>query len=75
VLPFGQKLTLDLLATITITIEVVLFRSYAPFPALLTFYKASWKPCSVSVFSTACDSASITSIVTKWRPFNFIFVR
>jgi hypothetical protein len=24
------------------------------------------------VFSTACDSASITSIVSKWRPLSFI---
>jgi hypothetical protein len=27
--------------------------------------------CSVSVFSTACKSASITSVVSKWRPFSF----
>jgi hypothetical protein len=27
------------------------------------------------VFSTACDSASITSVVSKWRPFSFIFNR
>jgi hypothetical protein len=27
----------------------------------------------VRLFSTACDSASITSIVSKWRPFSFIF--
>jgi hypothetical protein len=26
----------------------------------------------VRVFSTACDSASITSIVSKWRSFSFI---
>jgi hypothetical protein len=25
------------------------------------------------VFSTACDSASITSLVSKWRHFSFIF--
>jgi hypothetical protein len=25
------------------------------------------------VFTTACDSASITSISSKWRPFSFIF--
>jgi hypothetical protein len=29
----------------------------------------------VRVFSTACDSASITSIVSKWGPFNFMFNR
>jgi hypothetical protein len=27
---------------------------------------ASWKLCSVRVFSTACDSATITSVVSKW---------
>jgi hypothetical protein len=27
------------------------------------------------VFSTACDSASITSTVSKWQPFNFIVNR
>jgi hypothetical protein len=27
------------------------------------------------VFSTACDSALITSTVSKWWPFNFIFNR
>jgi hypothetical protein len=25
------------------------------------------------VFSTACDSASFISVVSKWRPFSFIF--
>jgi hypothetical protein len=25
------------------------------------------------VFSNACDSASITSVMSKWRPFSFIF--
>jgi hypothetical protein len=29
----------------------------------------------VRVFSTACDSVSITSVVSKWRPFSFIFNR
>jgi hypothetical protein len=37
VLPSGQKTTLGLLATITF--EVVPFRAYAPFPALLPFLK------------------------------------
>jgi hypothetical protein len=27
------------------------------------------------MFSTACDSASITSTVSKWRPFSFMFNR
>jgi hypothetical protein len=29
----------------------------------------------VRVFSTACDSASIITVVSKWRPFSFIFNR
>jgi hypothetical protein len=29
----------------------------------------------VRVFITACDSASIISTVSKWRPFSFIFNR
>jgi hypothetical protein len=41
VLPSGQKLTLGTL--VTITIEVVPFRSYAPFPALLPFFKCIQK--------------------------------
>jgi hypothetical protein len=31
--------------------------------------------CSVRVFSIACNSASITSIVLKWQPFSFTFNR
>jgi hypothetical protein len=34
------------------------------------FLNASWKSCSVKVFSTTFSSASI---VSKWRPFSFIF--
>jgi hypothetical protein len=71
--PSGQKPTLSLLATVTL--EIVTFRVYVPFPELLPFFYASWKSCSVSVFSTAYDSASITSVVSKWRPFSFIFNR
>jgi hypothetical protein len=37
VLPSGQKLTLGLLATIFL--EAVTLRAYAPFPALLNFFK------------------------------------
>jgi hypothetical protein len=37
VLSSGQKLTLGLLATITL--EVVTSREYAPFPVLLPFFK------------------------------------
>jgi hypothetical protein len=73
VLPSYQKLTLGLLTTITL--EVVSFREYAKFPALLPFLNASWKPCPVRVFSTACDSASITSVESKWRSLSSIFDR
>jgi hypothetical protein len=69
----GQKLILGLLAIITL--EVVPFRWYALLPALLSFVNASWKSCSVRVFSTACDHALNTSILSKWRPFSFIFNR
>jgi hypothetical protein len=72
-MPSGQKLTLGLLAAITL--QVVLFRAYAPLPALLPFLHASRKSCYVPVFSPACESASITSIVSKWRPFRSIFNR
>jgi hypothetical protein len=40
--------------------------------AFALFFNASWKSCSVRVFITACDSASI---VSKWRLFSFIFNR
>jgi hypothetical protein len=63
VLPSGQKLSLGTLATITL--EVVPFHTYAPFPALLPFLNASWKSCSVRVFSITCDSALVTSVVLK----------
>jgi hypothetical protein len=41
-------------------------------PAILN---ASWKSCSVRVFSTASVSASITSVVSKWWLFSFILNR
>jgi hypothetical protein len=44
---------------------------FAPFPTLLPFLNASWKWCSVRVFSTASDSTSITSIVIKMAVFQF----
>jgi hypothetical protein len=50
------------------------FRAYVPYVPR-PFLNESWKSCSVRLFSTACDSASITSIVSKWRPFSFIFSR
>jgi hypothetical protein len=69
-MPSCQKLSLGLLATITL--EVVPFHPYAPFHVLLLFLNAYWKLSSVRVFSIACDSAWITSVVSKWRPFSFI---
>jgi hypothetical protein len=62
-----KKVALGLLATIAL--GVVAFCAYAPFPALLPI----WKSCFVTLFSTACDSASITSVVSKWQSFSFIF--
>jgi hypothetical protein len=46
----------------TITLKVVPFHAYAPFPALCHFLNASWKLCSVGVFSTTCNSASIAQL-------------
>jgi hypothetical protein len=55
VLQSGQKLTLGRLATITL--EGGRFHTYAQFPELLPLLK-----CILEVvFSTTCDSASITS--------------
>jgi hypothetical protein len=68
VLPSDQKLNLGLLAIVTF--EVVAFRAYSPFPSLLPFLNTSWKSCSVGVLSTACDSATNISIVSKWRLFS-----
>jgi hypothetical protein len=42
------------------------------FQRFYNFLNGSWKLRSVRVFSTACDSASTISIVSKWRPFSFI---
>jgi hypothetical protein len=55
-----------------ITLEVVPFCTYGPFPALLPLINASWRLCSVRVFDTVCNSVWITSSVSKWRPFSFI---
>jgi hypothetical protein len=66
-----SKITLGLLATIALEVDPT--HAYAPFPALLPSLNASWKSCSVRVFSIACDSASVTSLVSKWRPFSLIF--
>jgi ABC-type Co2+ transport system permease subunit len=70
VLPSGQTLTLGPQATITL--EVVPFCTYARF---CHFLNAFWKSRSVSMFSTACDSASVTSLVSKWWPLSFVFNR
>jgi hypothetical protein len=71
VLLSSQKLTSSLLATITL--EVATLRTYALLQCFCQFLNAFWKVCSVRVFSSACDSASITTVVSKWRPFSFIF--
>jgi hypothetical protein len=39
------------------------------------FLNGSWKLCFVRVFSTAYESASITSIMLYWRLFSFILER
>jgi hypothetical protein len=49
---WSKKLTLGLLATITL--EVVPFGAYVQFLVLLAFLNAARKSCSVRAFSTAC---------------------
>jgi hypothetical protein len=56
---------LCLLATIFLKEDSL--HTYALFPMLLPFFNAFWKLCSVRVFRTAYNSASITSIASKWR--------
>jgi hypothetical protein len=70
VLPSGQKLTFGLLASITL--NIVPFHANAPFPALLLFLNASWKLCSMRVFSTACDYLDHFNCV-KMVAFHFYF--
>jgi hypothetical protein len=72
VLSSGQDLTLGLLATITL--EIIPFRMYTQFPALQPFFKGILEIVFREV-NTAFDSASISSIMSKWRPFGFIFSR
>jgi hypothetical protein len=60
--PFGQRLTLGLLTTVTL--EVVPFRPYALFPVPLPFFK-----CILEIL--LYDSASI--VVSKWQFFSFLF--
>jgi hypothetical protein len=51
-----------------ITLKVVPFRGYAPFLALLTFFKRILQIVFCAVFSIACDSALITSSgLPKWQ--------
>jgi hypothetical protein len=49
--------------------------SFASFSAFLLFLNSSWKSSCLKEFSTVCNSVSITSIVSKWRTFSFIFNR
>jgi hypothetical protein len=39
-------------------------------PCASAILNTSWNLCSVRLFSTACDSASITSILLIWLPFS-----
>jgi hypothetical protein len=41
---------------------------------LLHFWNASWKSFSVTLSSTLCDSAWISSMVSNRRPFRFNFI-
>jgi hypothetical protein len=71
VLPSGQKLTLGLLATITL--EVTHLLRVCTVPSASAIYK-----CILEVVFCKSDQhrlrvASITSVVSKWRPFSFIF--
>jgi hypothetical protein len=53
----------------TVTLEVVPFRSQR----FYHFLNACCKLCSMRAFSTTRDSASSTSVVSKWRHFSLIF--
>jgi hypothetical protein len=64
----GQKLVLRLLATIALA--VVSFHTDAPIPALLPFLNASWKSCSVRMFSTAYSSVVVVVCITKKKELN-----
>jgi hypothetical protein len=65
VVPSGQKLTLGLQPKITL--QVVNFR-FCTVPSASAIFKSILEV----VFITACDSASIVSIVSKRRLFSFI---
>jgi hypothetical protein len=64
-MPSGQKLPLVLLATITL--KVVPSARMHHYQCFCHFLNAFCKSCSVRVFSTACDSVSITSMFENDR--------
>jgi hypothetical protein len=64
----SQEVTLGLLANIT-----CLLHACTVLNTSAIFLNASWKSHSVRVFNTAGNSASITSIVSKLKPFSFFF--
>ena len=57
----------------TITFKVVTLGFYMTFPAILPFLEALTE-VGISVFSTCCDSAWISSMDTKRYPFNWSFI-
>jgi hypothetical protein len=76
VLQSGQKLTLGLLATITL--EVAHSNCKNRSQCFCYFSNSFRMSCSVRVISTApppYHSALITSIMSKWWPFSFTFIR
>jgi hypothetical protein len=69
VLPSGQKLTLGLVTNIAP--KIFPFRAYATFQALLPFFKVILEV--VFCEDVRAPSALIATIVSKRRPFGFIF--
>jgi hypothetical protein len=65
-----QKLTLGLLATITL--EVVPFRAHPPFPVLLPFLNASWEVVFCEGVQHRLRVCLDHLNCVKWRPFSFI---
>jgi hypothetical protein len=64
---------LGLLASITL--EIIPFCAYALFSVLLPIFKCILEVMFCEGVSTAYDPACITSVVSKWRLFSFIFNR
>jgi hypothetical protein len=56
----------------TITSEVVPFHAYPPFPALRHCLNATWKVCTLRVFSISCVLPWSLQMC-RWWPFSFIF--